>query len=175
MRQAISYAVGLSVLSFAMTQAKAPSSEGYRVWVEMERVDSLHWEATVGLENAGPIVAMTLPFKWGSGRSPYNLDSANYAGLRTEYFALKTFRVDSTKQSVLIGLIADLGGNSPPLEPGSGTITRLYFTSRRASSPVPILDTTFVLPHNTLQLVTPDVRAIKPKFERGDQPATAPR
>lgn len=138
---------------------------GYRITIFVDRVDSLHWEASVDLSNIGVIAAMTLPFRWGDGRSPFHLDSADYRGLRTEYFALKTFRIDSTRQSVLIGMISDLGGNYPPLEPGSGTIARLHFSSRRPTVEPPSLDTAFFAPHNVLQLVTPDVRAIRPDFQ----------
>lgn len=145
---------------------------GYRITIFVDRVDSLHWEASIDLTNIGVIAAMTLPFRWGDGRSPFRLDSADYRGLRTEYFALKTFRVDSTRQSVLIGMISDLGGNYPPLEPGSGTIARLHFSSNRPTRELPSLDTAFIAPHNILQLVSPDVRAIRPDFQPVGNDAT---
>lgn len=141
-------------------------ASGYIVSVNVEAVDSVHWEAAVDLVNPGPVAALTLPLRWGSGRSTLRIDSAEYRGLRTEYFALKTFRVDSTKQCVLIGLISDLGGNLPPLEPGEGTIVRLHFTTRRVRDAAPEVDTTFIPPHNVLQLVSPDVRSIRPVFHR---------
>lgn len=147
-----------------LAQTTRTTDDGYRVRMLIEQIDSLHWEAVVELENAGPIAALTLPLSYGNGRSPFRVDSATYRGLRTEYFALKTFRIDSTKQSVLIGLISDLGGNYPPLEPGSGAIALLHLSTRKMATQVPRLDTTFIAPHNTLQLVSPDVRAIRPQF-----------
>ncbi len=152
----------------ALPNEDSPKAAEYRVDVQFERIDSLHVEFVVDLVNPGPIAALTLPLRWGNGRSVYRLDSADYRGLRTEYFALKTFRVDSTRQNVLIGLISDLGGNYPPLEAGAGGIARLHFSSKRPTSTQLSLDTTFIPPHNTLQLVTPDVRAIRPAFHTAD-------
>lgn len=155
----------LATMEFAGGERIPREHSGYRITIFVDRVDSLHWEASIDLSNIGLIAAMTLPFRWGDGRSPFRLDSADYRGLRTEYFALKTFRVDSTRQSVLIGMISDLGGNYPPLEPGSGTIARLHFSTTRPTRELPSLDTAFIAPHNILQLVTPDVRAIRPDFQ----------
>lgn len=160
--------VSAIVSAISLQQGHAEPKGNYRVTIETEQIDSAHWEADVALENSGPIAALTLPLRWGNGRSGFRIDSADYSGLRTEYFALKTFRVDSVKQTVLIGLISDLGGDHPPLEPGEGTIARLYFSNRGAKSSTLTIDTTFILPHNTLQLVSPDVRAIRPTFERID-------
>ncbi len=149
----------------AAAQSPPPAETSYVVTVQTDRTDSLHWEVLVSLDNPGPVAALTLPLSWGQGRPVYRIDSANYLGLRTEYFALKTFRVDTTMQTVLIGLISDLGGNRPPLAPGSGGIARLFFTARAGQVSYPLLpNTTFIRPHNTLQLVTPDVRAIHPRF-----------
>ncbi|MBI3872055.1 MAG: hypothetical protein HY304_03135 [candidate division Zixibacteria bacterium] len=138
-----------------------------RVVLQTEQIDSLHWEVTVSLENHELLAAMTLPFRWGHGRCPFSVDSADYRGLRTEYFALKTFYPDSLDHTVLIGLISDLGSGLPPLEPGNGPVARIYFTARTLPKRQLSLDTTFIAPHNTLQIVTPDVRAMTPAFESG--------
>jgi hypothetical protein len=144
------------------------------MWIELHPIDSMHWRATVHLRNPDPLAALTLPFTWRGGQSFYFADSANYAATRVEYFALKTYLADTANQTVLIGLISDLGMDLPPLEPGSGPIAHLYFTARDSGTSPPLLDTTFILPHNTLQLVTPDVRAITPEFEVRQFRSTAP-
>jgi hypothetical protein len=154
----------------ARSEGAGEKSDAYRVTIHVDRVDSLHLEALVELVNPTAIAALTLPLQWGNGRSAYRLDSADYQGLRTDYFALKTFRIDSTKQTVLIGLISDLGGNYPPLEPGDGGIARLHFSSKRPITTALAIDTTFIPPHNVLQLVTPDVRAIRPTFQSSMKP-----
>ncbi|MEW5700984.1 MAG: hypothetical protein AB1792_01970 [Candidatus Zixiibacteriota bacterium] len=155
----------------AATPAATPTVT--RITLQSERVDSLHWEVLVSLDNTQHLAAMTLPFRWGRN-SPFGIDSANYYGLRTEYFALKTFYPDSAERNILIGLISDLGSGLPPLEPGSGPIARLFFTSRTPTSRPLVLDTTFIAPHNTLQVVTPDVRAITPQFDPGRRDSSRP-
>jgi len=135
-----------------------------RVSVQIQRTDSAHWLATVTLTNAEIIAAMTLPFRW-SGRGIL-IDSVSYVQTRVEYFALKTFLPDSAAQTILIGLVPDLGMGLPPLEPGEGTILRMYYTGHSSAPATSLrMDTTFIRPHNTLQLVTPDVRSIVPRFE----------
>jgi hypothetical protein len=164
-------AIGLGFGSAASAWAAAAASEtpGERISLRTERVDSMHWEVTVWLENTRALAALTLPFRWGHSRCPFMIDSANYDGLRTEYFALKTFFPDSTDKTILIGLISDLGAGFPPLEAGNGPIARLYFTARIPTSRSLLLDTTFITPHNTLQVVTPDVRAYTPVFDSGNR------
>lgn len=162
----------LLLLAAPVASAQTPPETAYVVTVQTDRTDSLHWEVLVSLDNPGPVAALTLPLRWGEGPPLYRIDSANYWGLRTEYFALKTFRVDSTRQTVLVGLISDLGGTRPPLAPGEGAIARLFFTAQTRQVSYALLpDTTFIRPHNTLQLVTPDIRAINPRFVRVGVPA----
>jgi len=147
----------------AVPAQAARDADTARVTVTVERVDSVHWEATVALVNHQVLAAITLPFRWTT--PGFMIDSANYAGTRVEYFALKTYLVDSTDNNVLIGLIPDLGMGLPMLEPGDGPITTLHFTGPSQPDGPLILDSTFIRPHNTLQLVTPDVRAITPVLE----------
>jgi hypothetical protein len=168
-------AMALDLAGHAAVCAAGPATAAPRDRIELraERIDSTHWEVVVWLDNQQTLAAMTLPFRWGHGHSPFMIDSASYYGLRTEYFALKTFFPDSAGHTVLIGLISDLGAGLPPLEPGSGPIARLYFTSRAPTSRPLLLDTTFITPHNTLQVVTPDVRAITPEFDSGNRSVEA--
>jgi hypothetical protein len=125
-----------------------------------------HWIATIVLQNDENIAAMTLPLQWRPHGERFRLDSASYVGLRTEYFALKTFYPDTVEGTILIGLISDLGNGLPPLEPGRGAIARLHFTALSDSAESLAVDTTFIRPHNVLQMVTPDVRSVLPAFER---------
>jgi hypothetical protein len=124
------------------------------------------WIATIVLQNDENIAAMTLPLRWQPHGERFRLDSASYNGLRTEYFALKTFYPDTVEGTILIGLISDLGTGLPPLEPGRGAIARLHFTALGDSVESLAVDTTFIRPHNVLQMVTPDVRSVLPAFEK---------
>jgi hypothetical protein len=136
------------------------------VRLRVEQVHGSQWIAMVELSNDENIAAMTLPLRWRPRGGFFRLDSASYDGLRTEQFALKTFYPDSVKQTVLIGLISDLGTGLPPLPPGDGPIARLHFTALQVSVKPLDVDTTFIRPHNVLQMVTPDVSSILPVFER---------
>ncbi|HUU46499.1 MAG TPA: hypothetical protein VM118_12280 [Acidobacteriota bacterium] len=155
--------LGASVAGAEDNPGKVSPAE--RMRIDCYPIDTIHWQAAVALDNASLLAAMTLPLSWGHGDAPYLIDSATYGDTRLEYFALKTYLVDTAQQNVLIGLISDLGMGLPPLEPGNGPIVLLHFTrTARTSHPLK-LDSTFIPPHNTLQLVTPDVRAITPQLE----------
>ncbi len=135
------------------------------VIIEVRQVSSSQWVAIVTLQNDENLAAMTIPLAWHPQAGFFRLDSASYAGLRTEYFSLKTFYPDTTAGTILIGLISNLGAGRPPLEPGNGPIARLHFTALKAPSEPLVVDTAFIRPYNVLQLVTPDVRSILPAFQ----------
>jgi len=169
-RWSLTIGVALGIIAHSSTcwsqpAHKLPPDSSYRVGIELEQIDARHWDVLVSMVNPGPVAAVTLPFRWGNGRAPYRIDSAGYAGMRTEYFALKTYYVDSTKQTVLIGLISDMGAGFPPLDAGGGGIARLYFSAKPGATVPLSIDTTFIPPANTLRLVTPDVKAIRPLFK----------
>lgn len=135
------------------------------VIVEVRQQSGDQWIALVALQNDENLAAMTLPFAWIPSRGIFRLDSASYTGLRTEYFALKTFYPDTAAGTILIGLISNLGTGRPPLGPGNGPIARLHFTALTANPQPLVVDTAFIRPFNVLQLVTPDVRSILPAFQ----------
>lgn len=152
----------------ALAQQKHPFDENGKldtVAVETRQLAESQWVAIVTLQNDENLAAMTLPLSWRPHNGHFRLDSASYSGLRTEYFALKTFYPDTIAGTILIGLISNLGTDRPPLEPGSGPIARLHFTSLKNPSENLVVDTAFVRPFNVLQLVTPDVRSILPAFK----------
>lgn len=162
--------VGLGLVS-SSSLAQAPSAphDDYgaldTITVHVQHITTGYWTADVRLTNDESVAAITLPFAWHPGVEHFRIDSATYAGLRTSYFALKTYFPDTVKSTILIGLISDLGTGLPPLEPGSGLIARLHFTSETDSGDGLTIDTTFIRPHNVLQLVTPDARSILPAFD----------
>ena len=153
----------------AQTRERERPSDAYgqldTIRVEIGATTGAGWEATVHLTNDENLAAMTLPFRWGPRHGFYRLDSASYVRTRTEHFAVKTFFPDTLKETILIGLISDIGRGLPPLEPGSGPIARLYFTNMKHGAKPLVLDTTFIRPHNVLQMVTPDVASVRPAFE----------
>jgi hypothetical protein len=135
------------------------------VRIAIEPESHNRWQAVVYLTNDENLAAMTLPFRWGPGHGVYRIDSASYVNTRTSGFAVKTFYPDTLRETILIGLISDLGRGLPPLDPGSGPIARLFFSGVKPGARPLTLDTTFLPPHNVLQLVTPDVASVYPIFK----------
>ena len=126
------------------------------------------WVAGVVLENDEALAAITVPLKFGERVGQFKLDSVRFDNTRVSYFALKTTNSHDTLNSVLVGLLYTLGDDRPPLPPGLGQVARLYFTQQgKIGGPAmpPAIDSTFFLPYNTLELVTPGAEPIKPIFE----------
>lgn len=122
--------------------------------------------ASVSVFNDEELAAMTLPFRYGNGKSPIKVDSVIFWKTRSEYFDMRTRLVDTTRQTVLIGLIPDMSGSKPPMKKGDGEVARIYLTIKRSSKFEDVLmDTTWVYPYNVLKFVTPDVKGIFPAFD----------
>lgn len=122
--------------------------------------------ASVSIFNDEELMALTLPFRYGNGNTPIRCDSIKYTKTRVEYFETKTKLVDTTKQTILIGLLPDLFGKNPPLEKGDGEVVRIYFTLKAGAKFQDFfMDTTFIRPFNTLKFVTSQVKGIYPAFD----------
>ena len=122
--------------------------------------------ASVSIFNDQELVAMTLPFRYGNGNTPITGDSVQFNKTRVNYFEMKTQRIDTVKQTVLIGLLVDFVGKKPSLKRGDGEVARIYFTLKEGAKFQDFfLDTTLIKPFNTLKLVTPQVKGIVPVFD----------
>jgi hypothetical protein len=122
--------------------------------------------ASVSVFNDEELAAMTLPFHYGNGKSPIKMDSVIFWKTRSEYFDMKTQLVDTVRQTILIGLIADMSGSKPPMKKGDGEVVKIYFTIDKGKKFEDVLmDTTWVKPFNVLKFVTPDVKGIYPSFD----------
>jgi hypothetical protein len=111
-------------------------------------------------------MALTLPFRYGDGNAPIKCDSIKYTKTRVEYFETKTKLIDTTNQTILIGLLPDLFGQNPPLKKGNGEVVRIYFTLKPGTKFQDFfMDTTFIKPFNTLKFVTSQVKGIYPVFD----------
>jgi hypothetical protein len=107
-----------------------------------------------------------LAFRYGNGKSPVKCDSVRFWNTRSQFFDMRTERIDTVKQTVLIGLIADMSGNNPPMEKGDGEVARIYFTLPQGEKFQDfVMDTTWIRPFNVLKFVTPDVKGIYPEFD----------
>ncbi len=122
--------------------------------------------ASVSVSNDEELAGLTLPFRYGDGNSPIRCDSISFSDTRVEYFELKTQRIDSVEQVILMGLIPDFVGKKPPLERGYGEVARIYFTLKRGPKfPNYYLDTTTVKPFNRLKFVMSGVSGVYPAFD----------
>lgn len=122
--------------------------------------------ASVSVLNDEELAALTLPLRYGNGKTPIRCDSIKFRETRSEYFSMKTQLVDTVRQTVLIGLIADMSGSKPPLEKGDGEVARLYFSvDKNKKFQDFFMDTTWIKPYNLLKFVTPDVKGIYPAFD----------
>lgn len=124
-------------------------------------------EAKVWLFNDEDVAAMTVPIRFGDGKgSSLYCDSVSYANTRVQNFQWKSAKIDSTKNNVLLGLIAAISAKTPPLKPGQGEIGTIYFTIKKGvRSKEIVLDTCFVEPSNVLMIITDDVKNIVPVFD----------
>jgi hypothetical protein len=122
--------------------------------------------AHVSVFNDQELAAMTLPFLYGDGKSLVRCDSIKFWNTRSQFFELQTQSIDTVRQAVLIGLIADMTGTKPPLEKGDGDVARIYFTlpSKRKFQDF-VMDSTWYRPMNHLKFVTPDVKGIYPVLD----------
>jgi hypothetical protein len=122
--------------------------------------------ASVSVLNDEELAALTLPFRYGNGKSPIKVDSVIFWKTRSEYFDMKTQLLDTVRQTILIGLIADMSGSRPPMKKGDGEVARIYFTIDKSKKFEDVLmDTTIVKPFNVLKFVTPDVKGVYPEFD----------
>lgn len=136
-----------------------------RITVEQEKKDR-HVMATVSLFNDEKLAAMTIPLRFGDGKTPIWCDSISFKKTRVDFFQLKSVLIDSTNQIILIGLIADLSGKVPSLGKGNGDVAYIYFTLKEGAKTGGVtVDTTYIRPSNTLKLVTEDVKDIIPYWD----------
>ena len=117
-------------------------------------------------ENDQQLTALAFPLLVRGNGFHMRYDSVAWTP-RTDYFAVKSVRPLDSLQQVLVGLFATLDGSKPPLAEGKGKLATLFFTAN-AKSAIDgcniLIDTTFILPSNTLYGVTPDAQNVEPAF-----------
>ncbi len=122
--------------------------------------------ASVSVFNDEGLAAMTLPFRYGDGKSPIKCDSIKFRDTRTMFFDMKTEQIDTVRQAVLIGLVADMSGQKPPMKKGDGEVAKIYFTIHKGAKFQDFyMDTTWFTPMNVLKFVTPEVKSVYPAFD----------
>jgi hypothetical protein len=156
----------MSAISFAGEPKTAKLSNLCEVVVRPTKVAN-HFEIEIILTNDKPIAAITFPFRISAGENKMAYDSISFDGYRAEFCAAKIPNPDTANQIFNLGILASM---TPPLkyiEPGSGTIAKLYFTGDKGTTLKNIeIDTTFFPPSNHLMGVLPDAKTnIYPDFK----------
>jgi hypothetical protein len=138
------------------------------VYADVQKIDDLNWSVTISYSNDQKVVGLSIPLKLSATDNYMVADSAIYTGGRTEHFAFKGFRPDTSVQCVTMGLIANLGPTNNTLEPGKGRVVTV-FVSSIDDKPIEtlVVDTTTTNPHNTLMMVAE-------RFQGGDYPDSIP-
>lgn len=122
--------------------------------------------ASVSVFNDEELAAMTLPFRYGDGKSPIKCDSIKFWDTRTMFFDMKAELIDTVRQVVLIGLIANMSGQRSPMKKGDGEVAKIYFTIPKGAKFQDFyMDTTWFKPMNVLKFVTPEVKSVYPAFD----------
>lgn len=173
MRKVLYFTLTLIVCSVASVAAENKPRDAFgkpdKIIIEIAQLSAKgQWAVGVLLDNDEELAAITVPLRFGESVGQFRLDSVLFTETRVNYFSLKITNSSDTLNTVLIGLLANLGDNKPPLEPGYGPVARLYFTAMQNEKKPPTLlaiDSTFFPPYNTLELVTPGAEPIKPTFE----------
>ena len=124
------------------------------VYAEVTKIDDFNWSITVNYSNDETVIGLAVPLKLSAGANRVVADSAVYTGGRIQHFAYKGFRPDTTIQSVLLGMIANLGPSQNELAPGHGRLVTV-FVSSMDKKPIEKLavDTTTLTPNNSLMVV----------------------
>jgi choice-of-anchor B domain-containing protein len=87
---------------------------------------ALYWD--IRYDNHLPIYAFNLPIDLSNSPEIAIFDSISTVGCRTAYFEQQVLSYDDRPDGqAAIKLMANNGGGSPPLAPGSGPIARVYF------------------------------------------------
>jgi hypothetical protein len=161
---ALTWMIGCS--SSTLVKENSPAEPNMCRIVVVQDKNSSQAVAHVSVSNDVELAGMTLPFRYGNGQSPVRCDSIRFWETRSQSFEMKTGRIDTVEQTVLIGLIADMSGSKSPMEIGDGEVARIYFTFPKGEKFQDfVMDTTWIRPFNMLKFVTPDVEGIFPAFD----------
>jgi len=132
------------------------------IYADVARVDNQNWSITISYTNDQSVVGLSIPLKMTAGLNRIVADSAVYTGGRVEKFAYKGFRPDTAIQSIMLGMIANLGPTQNMLTPGNGRLVTVFISSVD-DKPIEklVVDTTTLYPNNSL-LVVADRAELKP-------------
>jgi hypothetical protein len=124
------------------------------IYADLAKIDDHNWSITVSCTNDEPVAGLAVPIKMSAGMTRVVADSAVYTGGRVEKFALKVFRADTSAQSFMLGMVANMGPTDNVLAAGKGRLVTVFVSSldKKAIEKL-AADTTTLQPNNSLMLV----------------------
>jgi len=162
----------LSALAIAGDKANKEPNKNLCEVIVRPTDKASHFEIEINLTNDEPIAAASFPFSIAAGDMMMYYDSISFAGSRAEFCAAKIPNPDTANQRFNLGLLASM---TPPLkfiDPGQGTIAKLYYTGEKGVGLQDIIvDTVFFPPSNHLMGVLPDAKTnVYPGFKFTREP-----
>lgn len=158
-----------TVTLLAQGKAKDPYGKPDKAEVLVKQLKPNQFTLELAWENDQKLAAMTFPLIVKGKDFKMHYDSVSWKG-RAEYFQVKSVLPVDSLQKVLVGFLATIDGQQPPLDAGTGTVAKLYFTAngpaKKAIDVCEIMvDTTFMQPANSLAGVIPDgTGTVKPVY-----------
>jgi hypothetical protein len=134
------------------------------IWIDSTTIAQGY--SQVMMRNTVDVSAFTIPLIHDS---PYPIDHVSKVGCRTENWESFHGAIDNAAKTVLIGGVANIGGETPCLPPGEGCVARIYW-QKDCQTPVTVhFDSTFIPPGGELLVVDCAVPAndFKPQFVAG--------
>jgi hypothetical protein len=149
-----------AVTLLAQNKPNDPYGKADKAEVTVRQLKPNQFVFELGWENDQKLAAMAWPLIVKGKTFKMHYDSVSWKG-RAEYFAVKSVHPVDSLQQVLIGFLADISGQTQPLDIGKGTIAKLYFTADAGAKKTVdlcdvMVDTTYIQPSNTLSGVIPD-------------------
>lgn len=127
---------------YSATFAGLAAAYADTLWIGAGRFDGITGYVEISIHNYLPLSVIEIPFIY-DGPIDIRFDSVSVTGLRSGFMSAGLIsRVDNwSSATVLVS-----AGASPPLDPGTGVVARLYFTNKQPSSvgSVPIEITSYV-------------------------------
>lgn len=80
----------------------------------------------IHLSNKDTLSGMTIPLCFNTDCPGFSIDSVVFGGTRIEYWEYRS--VDIKSDTLILALVADMGGETPCLPPGEGPIAFVYYS-----------------------------------------------
>jgi hypothetical protein len=149
--------------------AKKPEKLQDQVWVVLHPgAEKNQAVAVLSAANVNPGRVLSFPLKYVAGEESIQFDSISYVGTRVEHFTTKAHTLFPKRDALLMIMMAPYTAETgiTNLEPGTGEIARIYFSSK-GNFPLDSfrIGPVKLPPDNKLMFVTDTFTGVEPTFE----------